>query len=1623
MSKKQFKAPASSHRVAGWFGSGTNNTVFGSTQPSLLSYIQEPPNFSGISNANAVVSFKNLSKRDNTTKAKALEELHTYVADGAEIDDSFLELWVKFYPRLSIDNFRRVRQLSHALNGQVCSNSGKKVAKHLPRIAGPWLAGTHDSDRAVAKAAHDSIDLVFPSPEKIATLKAKFNAPILEYCRDAILRETVKTLSDERIVTAEDAEATYARVVATSIAVFMAQLRDLPIAEVEKQQHIYDEVLSSPKLWEFATYPDASVRRAFHGFVQCALRTKPELIQSHVKSVSTAYIYKGLPSNQTGSANEFVQTIISLTQHFPSIWLDSYSGKKSPISRLKQFLRHGSWSGNAQFWQLLINLFSEIPDAILPHAYDDANSLLMAARDGVSSKEERLNSSASWPAYYALVTRLLNMLPVEDRETLLQHCVMPIIRQYLQPSPETAGWTIVGGKVANLVANAGKIPGIAEILALESSHLSDHVIEVAKQTQPVEGKEFEKSQQQIALIGERWAALQREAIPFLPENARDAFVAANVKILEECMQVLHQCDGKNFGAAVIIENIVRHVEDDSLRDERITSTMAKLLKANNCNWVLWVSSGQHLIYALYSMHREPFFVDIFSTAVTRALAVEGPKDTKDKMIVSFFPGNVPKEAIKAAKGDSKLQDFFNISCNSPLTKETGEFLLELYRIGALADPIETRVLDVIGSALADVFNEKELLVTLNLLSETTDDFLKKVAITCGNGLLLPDLLRLEEHTNEDIAHKAANIASRISSASSTDSVEATFSPVLKDLERLSLRSLSADLLQDLANRLLGPERTVKNPQDTIPSIDIWTGAVNAALRPPEPSLAILSPLGGAVHLVHSDLTAPRKKVQTDSAGLSQALRIAMYISALFTETDIMVRLKEVSDIYWDVIALLYITVLLAEDNLSIVGVNALWDPSKLVTAEPVVLDFITQANSLFNKCWQTVSMSLKSAGDTGKTSISDYDQLFRSFDKLTQPHAAGSPMHYYHALAHAKIHASLFELYGHNTDQVRKSETTLRDARASNDTLAIVGCVVGLQQPLGVSQGLSRFCNELVAELTGLGASDHQQKLKYLERLIELNAILSSKEDAVEAVAKQRVIFLVKSLLRELNDGPNPAILAEIYKTLTFLLPGIQDMYGEHWPQIVDRTVNLWKTMHSSNEHPSFDEGQILLENASLKLFTILRKLSQAEGANEDLVDALKDNDSQIREGLAELLKSASDCPDESHQPLLLTHELLAREISCMSWQPLKDADELYALLYAPSRPIRRAAFDLLHKHIPADQEQISLNVALDNNKAHLPDELLSVITEAPNLESPIDASFYGSIPSPLQGYLYGWLLLFDHFNGSSHRVQNDYVEQLKEGSYLSSLLQFSFDFLGHSRGEPVNASKFSIQEYIPDAEPVPERDVQWLLIHLYYLTLVHLPILAKNYYLNVQARQTSKAIESWTEKHISPLVIEYSLKSVAEWVDKSVKDNPEYEKMSVKIAMQSKEVNVSYMIDEQIMAIKIELPGAYPLASARAIGVNRVAVKEEKWRSWLHNCQGVIKFSNGSIIDGLSAWRRNVIGALKGQTECAICYSIIDSLKELPTKRCGVCRNLFHSGCLYKWFKTSNASTCPLCRNPFNFN
>src|SRR5882724_11187898 len=76
------------------FGANPGSSDLGHP-PSTLSYFADLPDISSISNPNVVVFFKNLFKKDSTTKARALEDLQTYLNENPQnVEDPVLDAWV-----------------------------------------------------------------------------------------------------------------------------------------------------------------------------------------------------------------------------------------------------------------------------------------------------------------------------------------------------------------------------------------------------------------------------------------------------------------------------------------------------------------------------------------------------------------------------------------------------------------------------------------------------------------------------------------------------------------------------------------------------------------------------------------------------------------------------------------------------------------------------------------------------------------------------------------------------------------------------------------------------------------------------------------------------------------------------------------------------------------------------------------------------------------------------------------------------------------------------------------------------------------------------------------------------------------------------------------------------------------------------------------------------------------------------------------------------------------------------------------------------------------------------------------------------------------------------------------
>lgn len=1439
------------------------------------------------------------------------------------------EVQVKLFPRLSIDSARRVRQLAHVANGQICSNCGRRVAKHMARIAGPWLAGCHENDRAAAKAAIDALNLVFPSSEKIEGVRKTFLQATLEYCRDAILHETASTLSDARSVSREDAEATHSRVVSSCLALISSLLHDLERAEVEKHTVTYEELFTD-RLFEYALDSDPFVRRSTHKLVRISTAKVPDMIRNNVRIVSKVYVYTGLASDQTGSSVDYISTLGVLTAEFPNIWTAEYPGKKSAASRLCRFLKHGSQGASPDFWPFLAHMIGNLPQAVLPRSEDEIADMLSAARDGVSRKDERLNSSGAWQAYIVLVNTLSKLLDEDAQDRMLRASVLPLVMQFISPSQETADWSITNPRAAWLVSRSLQIRQFTAMLQCELPLQVERIISEMEALPPEQTTDYGKSQEQMAVNGQRWSLLHKEMFKSdvkVPETFTAILISTNVELLRAALSIVVNSEGKSYGAAALADELLRACGEFLTADPGFKPLLMEFVE-RDLPLQLFKPSQRFAMSCLFALSNEASFSARLNQILGSVIGADVPATTKMECLRDVFGSRSPEAAASTARDHHGIQGLFLELC-TPSWPEGN-----IAQPGSLADLLSLHIvspatsrtcLTLLTEALENENAAPDALRALNSLYLSNGEILIAfVSDSASTGAhLLPHLLQLEQVPDDKIAELANSLSSRLSVAPAGTADSNHFSIVRRALESVSKTSLSVDSLCDLATRLIRPEENTGRILEMLPDFRIWDSTLKAMLPPPSPALAVLSPFGGAVALVETQAQGSELESRYDSDGFSQPLRIAMLVARLLATTDLPTQLVGGSPPPGrsPLVTLLLMTVLVAQDNIRISGSNQLWIPASGVEAE--VLAFISEANAGV--------AALNSRAFDHRISLSTLDAHL---------HSGYSPPAYYSALTNAQILSYVVGAHGATASLRSEIEDALLMKRKDENLFALLMHIVGYQRALAESPTMTRICNKLVADLTGLDPESEMQKA--LHSLITFNALLRFQEGLASSVAKQRMIFFTKRVLLWTKPEHPVVLRQESLTALNGVLPEIKDVYGEHWRQTMDAVLGIWT--NATTQAPA--EDQIPLIHSSLKLYGTLRKLSTLEVANEDLLDAYKEQEEQLRNALLQMVQAAAGVSDEANQPLMITYELLCRQIRQLPPTPLSHEAEYYALLYTPSRAIHEAAFHLLRNQIRSTREKVSFDAALDRKTAQLPEELLSLILEPPTLQSLADASFDRFMPLSLEGYLYSWLLLFDHFDSSSYQVKNDYIEQLKDGLYLSGLLSFTFDFLGHTHGKPVDASRLDLAHYQSQMEPSPERDVQWLLCHLYYRAMTLMPTVVKSYVLEIRSRQTPALIESWTAKFVSPLIIAASLEAVSAWSEKTVNEHPEYEKMSVKVGMRSKEIHASYLIDEQTMAIKVVLPDAYPLVSAHVTGVSRVAVREEKWQSWLRNCQGVINFS-----------------------------------------------------------------------------
>ncbi|XP_038115806.1 E3 ubiquitin-protein ligase listerin isoform X1 [Culex quinquefasciatus] len=199
---------------------------------------------------------------------------------------------------------------------------------------------------------------------------------------------------------------------------------------------------------------------------------------------------------------------------------------------------------------------------------------------------------------------------------------------------------------------------------------------------------------------------------------------------------------------------------------------------------------------------------------------------------------------------------------------------------------------------------------------------------------------------------------------------------------------------------------------------------------------------------------------------------------------------------------------------------------------------------------------------------------------------------------------------------------------------------------------------------------------------------------------------------------------------------------------------------------------------------------------------------------------------------------------------------------------------------------------------------------------------------------------------------------------------------------------------------------------HLYTQSLRFLPAVVRRWWNGLNHRHAA-IVGKVTSNCVSGLLCQDEFQSLVDKKDRQ--DN-----MQIKVHAAARQVTAVYAIDEAKIELHITLPNNFPLGAVTVEDGKQIGGRLQS-RQVVMQLSIFLTHQNGSIWDGLSLWKRNLDRKFEGVEECYVCYSVIhQDTCQLPKLSCKTCKKKFHGPCLYRWFSTSNKSTCPICRNIF---
>ncbi|CDR47087.1 CYFA0S28e00496g1_1 [Cyberlindnera fabianii] len=1490
-----------------------------------LNYVAGLPDPNIVANSSIKLWFKSLLKRDETTKEKALAEFVQYASLPQNVkelkDDLVLITWVQLYPKLSISESKTVRSLAHQLQTQLISSLQKSYVKYLKDTIPVLLSGTYDLDTSVCNSTVKNISRAFNDDQtKINNLWIIFQNEILNFADQALNKETVDTISDDRFVPHDEAELKYLRLINATISMVSHMIQvgcKLHPDKIDKSIDSYHTFFTYENLWHYLLINSNSnnqrIYKALLQLINTVVHLNPDLFTEKSWKLMSKRLIKSLTfvkkvdvkSTSSMMYSSMIVPILSTLNILNQKNPDFFQYDKSYKERIFGFLKIGSLNSDPSYYTKLSQF---ITTATTVFSTDDdiitLETILHEDFTNEISKNSKLRTGI--PFIVNSLTTYLEVITHFDK--------------------------------AEMSSNI-----IDEIMAIPSGPLATQIIEPLSKLMP---------SSIISDFLKQWSTKDSGNITILLSVALKTSISLQSSLENSFEDLRLRSDddeeGKTFinhPAFTMFDFVIKqNLTDYSKQVEEFLDELPSFITPLIIEPPIEILKN----YSKSKFYNSDLFVEIFDSFVIKLDFIGQKKtilsklntfDHKDELL------SKSEELQTALSEQTTIYDFENdeLFKSHLISKDSAISLWDLAKE-------KTKQSQFTEYFLQNNASNQELCFDIIFETDLLDEMLfksPKLHIVVSGFLDTPEIL------NKYVQLLKKQVEAYGASTDLINQVSST----IKSYPFLISRLISNDLLSLFESKygsFVDSRLSIGNPLET-----------NIYLLPTKDDCFAFTDIIGTI----------RYAVFLHEIGIEIPDELLVYLGIISETIDDYVFLNEGSH------PSLPSSIVNFQSSIK----SKLMDKFSNYTYKQLVQSLISN----------TAEAPLALLIPTSENNI------------ITSFYTVRLLKHILSSLVDLESASTISEL-----DIDKYTRTELRSK--SKSSLLLFCTVISTLSPFLCDEKYDRVKNLVSSELIGLRPSEIIDS-----GVTKLTVLTNFMRDLGDGMPLQPQRF--NMIVQDINKWLDSDVAYEPEFTIVRIqLLNLFVLWNVAKFDKTDSFKDLCaRVLQDATGLVSLDDGDHLLELKywSLKLFLVLQK-------NDSLdKEVVKEAETELLEGYV------NDQTVNVNMPILIYNELLNRFLhNVPNAKFAEHEDSLFEKFQMTKNfELKRQLLDILRKLILSKQQDLVVEFELskdgdDLSQFKIPQKLIDLIATSPEFTDSVSIEE----DEKLVNYLWCWMLVLFNFKDITLKLRTLYIQQLQNDNdeLVTRFLNFiSFIITDDDEKEFLSRigddhSVFINYTFDNDIGDISE-EVRVLSMHVYYSVLVSIGSLASNWFNNIKDRGFKANIEQFTAKFISPSLISNKLLTFEERISSLTKEN---DNLTIKVNRVTNEIKSTYLIDEQHLEIVFKIPSSYPLANIEVSGPQRVGVKETQWKAWLLACQRIVTLQNGEISESLEFFLKNVSFHFKGFEECSICYSILHQDNSLPSKTCGTCKNKFHAGCLYKWFKSSGSNTCPLCRAPFNF-